>query len=69
MASKQYEAVREFSQTDPRTGVDTDYKIGDPYTGPLDKPYLMDSRGPDGKGPLIAEKTTPVVSDSAPKEK
>lgn len=67
MASKQYEVVRPFSRTDPRTGVDTHFDVGDVFPGPVDKPYFMDVRGPDGKGPLIAEK--PAPADSASKEK
>lgn len=69
MASKQYEVIRPFDRTDPRTGVDTAYQVGDVFPGPVDKPYFLDPRGPDGKGPLIAEKPAPVSTDSASKEK
>lgn len=69
MASKQYEVIRPFSRTDPRTGRDTAYKVGDVYPGPVDKPYLTDALGPDGKGPLIAEQPAPVSPDSTSKEK
>lgn len=60
MPAKQYVVVRRFRRTDKRTGVDTIYVPEKPYTGPVDKPYLLDPKGPDGKGPLIAE-----VADSS----
>jgi hypothetical protein len=78
VAGKQYEVVREFQQTDPKTGVVTNYKVGDAYTGPTDLPYLLDPSGPDGNGPLIAEKSSSssasdssgkASSDSSGKEK
>lgn len=78
MAGKQYEVVRQFQQTDPKSGVVTNYEVGDSYTGPLDLPYLLDPFGPDGQGPLIAEKSSSSVttdssgkasSDSSGKEK
>jgi hypothetical protein len=78
VAGKQYEAIRDFQQTDPRTGVVTSYKVGDAYSGPLDLPYLLDPAGPDGSGPLIAEKSSSssasdssgkASSDSSGKEK
>jgi hypothetical protein len=72
VAGKQYVAIRWFRQTDPRTGNDTIFEVGDPYSGPLDLPYLLDQKGPDGRGPLIAEKSTPTASsasDSGGKEK
>jgi hypothetical protein len=72
---KQYEVLRPFTRTDRRTGFDTDYAVRDVYTGPVDKPYLTSPEGPDGKGPLIAEKSVPdptpatSASDSSNKEK
>lgn len=72
MAGKQYEVIRAFRRTDPRTGADTAYKVGDAYPGPLDKEYLTDEAGPDGLGPLIAEKSTPApapASSDSTKEK
>lgn len=70
MAGKQYEIARFHRRTDPKTGDDTLYEVGEPYSGPLDKPYLLAPGGPDGKGPLIVEKpTTPTSSDSGVKEK
>ena len=77
MAGKQYEVVRAFRQTDPKTGKDTHYEPGDPYSGSVDKPYeyLLDEQGPDGKGPLISEKSSSTdssskaSSDSSGKEK
>lgn len=75
MAGKQdsYVAIRWFSQVDPRTGAVTIFEVDDPYTGSLDLPYLLDQNGPDGKGPLIAVKSTPVPAapsgDSGSKEK
>jgi hypothetical protein len=71
VAGKQYEVIRPFRRTDPRTGVDTMFEVGDVYPGAVDaEPYLLDPGGPDGKGPLIAETATPVTaSDSSRKEK
>lgn len=66
MASKQYEVVRPFRRTDPRTGAESRFEVGDVYPGPVDQPYYTDPRGPDGKGPLIAEKP---ATDPASKEK
>jgi len=65
VAGKQYEVVRAWRRTDPKTGDDTNYAPGDVYDGPVDKPYLLDSQGPDGQGPLIAEKSTPPVAASS----
>jgi hypothetical protein len=60
--SKSYEVVRAWRYVDPRTGEPTDYTPGDPYTGAVDaNPYLLDPAGPDGCGPLIAEKTAKAV--------
>lgn len=68
--SKQYEVIRPFRRTDPRTGFDTHFKVGDAFTGAIDKPYLLDPDGPDGKGSLIAEKSAPPAPiDSSDKEK
>lgn len=58
MAGKEYVVVRKFTRVDPRTGIGTRFKKNDVYDGPLDQSYL-DPAGPDGKGPLLAEKTTP----------
>lgn len=75
MAAKQYEVIRPFQQTNPNTGVVTNYLVGDAYSGPLDLPYLLDPAGPDGQGPLIAEKvsassdSSKTSSDSSGKEK
>jgi hypothetical protein len=64
--SKSYTVVRAWRYVDPRTGAATDYEPGDPYTGATDtNPFLLDPAGPDGRGPLIAEKTTP--DKAAPK--
>lgn len=60
-AIKKYVVVRYFRRSDPRTGADTEYTPETPYTGAVDKPYLLDPRGPDGLGPLIAE-----IVDQAP---
>lgn len=79
MAGKtQYVAIREFRQYDQQTGKPKLYMgNGDElYMGPLDLPYLLDPAGPDGRGPLIAEKSDvvqpapPAASgDSSTKEK
>ena len=57
-------AVRKFHQDLP--GGVTAYEGGgdELYTGPLDLPYLLDPQGPDGQGPLIAEKPTPAPAVS-----
>jgi hypothetical protein len=69
VAGKQYEAIRVWRRTDPRTGADTNYVPGDPYTAPVE-PNMVSPEGPDGKGPVIAEKSTPAISgDSSSKEK
>jgi hypothetical protein len=60
--AKQYEAIREFRLVDPHTGKGTRYVPGDTFDGPVDaNPYLLGDDGPDGGGPLIAEK---VKTDS-----
>lgn len=61
-AAKKYVVLRYFRLTDPRTGVDASFAPGAPYVGAVDNPYLLDSEGPDGKGPLIGE----VVDEPAP---
>lgn len=70
MAGKQYEVVRFHRRTDPKTLDDTIYEVGAHYSGPLDW-YHLDPKGPDGQGPLIAEKSTPLPSsaDSGVKDK
>lgn len=65
MAGKQYKVIRPFRRTDPRTGADTHYDVGDTYSGAADELYLTDSQGPDGQGPLIAE-AAPTSAPSAP---
>lgn len=70
--------LRDWRFQDPRTGAVTDYQANTPYSGPIGNPYLMDPKGPDGKGPCVgeepatpdAEKSTPAPSsDSSNKEK
>lgn len=61
--AKQYKAIRPFIRTNPKTGVDTAYNVGDAYPGPVDKDYLMSAEGPDGRGPLIAEVAVPQIPD------
>lgn len=71
MTAKQYEVVRAWRWTDPQTGKDTHYAVGDPYAGSMDNPHLLDPAGPDGNGPLIAEKSAPDKSaaEKSPPEK
>lgn len=71
MAAKQHAVVRYFRLTDKKTYLDTHWTPSEPYTGPLDNPYLLHPDGPDGKGPLIAELpvTAPASSNSSVKEK
>lgn len=60
VTASKYEVVRPWRYVDPRDGAVTEYAVGDPWDGPTDKnPYLLDPGGPDGAGPLIAEKATP----------
>lgn len=66
VAEKRYEVIRPFRWADPKTGADTHYKVGDVYPGPVNKPYLLDPAGPDGKGPLLLEKTIPTPAPAAP---
>ena len=75
MAAKQFENIRDWRWSD-LTGrsADIHYSIGDPYAGPMDNPFLLDPAGPDGRGPLIAEKLAPASvsaasGDSSVKEK
>lgn len=57
MPAKQYEVVRPFRTVDPRTGASTHYTVGDSFTEPVDtNPYLLSDEGPDGGGPLVADK-------------
>ena len=76
--AKEHVAIRKFHQYDQQTGKPKNYEgTGEEtYTGPLDLPYLLDPAGPDGGGPLIAEKSDvekpdpPAASgDSSTKEK
>lgn len=70
-ASKQYVVLRDFSRVDQKTGEPAYYKQNDPYSGPVDNSYL-DPQGPDGKGPLLAEKPSPTpasTDSSSSKEK
>jgi len=64
--SKSYEVVRAWRYVDPRTGDPTHYQPGDPYTGPVDaNPHLLDPQGPDGCGPLIADKAAEKTAEKA----
>lgn len=57
MATPKYEAIRSFRLVDPRTGKGTQYVPGDAFDGPVDEnPHLLGDDGPDGGGPLIADK-------------
>lgn len=77
-ATKQYEVLRPFRRTDPKTYIDTSFEVGDTYSGPVEDFYL-DPDGPDGNGPLLVDKaaekasdkpsTTPVSGDTSNKEK
>lgn len=35
-----YVVARPFARTDRRTGLDTQYEVGDPYDGPDAEPYV-----------------------------
>jgi hypothetical protein len=65
VAAKQYVVLRSFRRTDRRTGAETRYVAEKPYTGAVDKPYLLDPSGPDGNGPLIAEVVADPISPPA----
>jgi hypothetical protein len=76
--AKEHVAIRKFHQYDQLTGKPKNYEgTGEElYTGSLEYPYLLDPAGPDGRGPLIAEKSDvvqpapPAASgDSSTKEK
>lgn len=68
MPGKQYVVLREFSRVD-KNGESTSYSKDDVYSGPVDASYLG-SNGPDGHGPLVAEKAaTPTPASSDSKEK
>lgn len=66
MAGKQYEVLRPFRRTDRRTGAETFYEVGDLFPGPVDQPYYLDQRGPDGRGALLKEKPAPVAEKATP---
>lgn len=72
MPAKQYEVVRQFRTVDPRTGASTHYTVGDSFAGPVDtNPYLLSDEGPDGGGPLVADKQSlekQRLEQSAPDE-
>lgn len=75
MAGKQFHAIREFRHSHPKTFVDTDLAVGDPYTGPVEDNQIS-PEGPDGQGPVIAETATaekaaptPVAPATSTKEK
>jgi hypothetical protein len=68
VVTAKYEVVRAWRYVNPQDGTATEYAVGDPYDGPTDKnPHLLDPGGPDGVGPLIAEK--PAASKTDTKEK
>lgn len=69
MSAKQYKVIRSFRRTDPRTGDVDSFAVGDPYSGPVDKPYLLAPAGPDGNGPLIAEVQASTTTPSGPSNK
>jgi hypothetical protein len=52
--------LRAFDRLDPRTGEETRFEVGDPYSGPLHERYLTGS-GLDGRtrGPLIGPAASP----------
>lgn len=66
MPAKQYEVLRNFRMTNRRSGAASHHEAGSLYSGPLDNEYLLDPQGPDGKGPLIAEKASPAAEKSTP---
>lgn len=61
---KEFEAIRVWTRVDPNTGAPTNFAIGDPYVGPVDE-CQVSVEGPDGHGPVIAEKSTPAVSSDS----
>jgi hypothetical protein len=66
VAGKQYESIRVWRRVDPKTGEVTDFEVGDPYSGPIDSVYMLSPEGPDGRGPVIAEKSASSVEKSTP---
>jgi hypothetical protein len=68
VAGKQYVVLREFRRVD-KNGEIASYAKNDVYSGPVDATYL-DPSGPDGNGPLVAEKAAaPIPASSDSKEK
>ena len=66
MTAKQYEVIRPFRETNPRSGLDTFYEVGDDHAAPTDKqPHLLAADGPDGRGPLLAEKSVLRAAEKA----
>jgi hypothetical protein len=59
-AKPKYTAIRVFDRTDPKTGKDTHYNIGDPYDGPDPDKYLEWH-----DGALIALNDSPAASAAA----
>lgn len=59
-AKTKYVAIRVFDRTDPKTGKDTHYGIGDPYDGPDPEKYLEWH-----DGALIALDDSPAASAAA----
>lgn len=69
--------ARNWRYTDPQTGAVTKWEKGNPYTGPMNIPWLDDPIGFDKRGPLLepisppapapVEKAVPVNSDSKEK--
>lgn len=65
MAGKQFEVVRDFRHSNPKSPYeDTHYTAGDVYKhDPHD--VQLDDDGPDGHGPVIQEKASPSSGSSS----
>jgi hypothetical protein len=64
VAAKQYDVLRYFRRVDPRTGESQEFQPGDTYSGAVDEEYFLAPAGPDGQGPLLAEKSSTSGSGS-----
>lgn len=64
MAGKQYEVIRDFRHSCPKSYVDTHYSVGDTYTGDVNDNQIADE-GPDGEGPVLREKAASSSSSNA----
>lgn len=63
MAGKQYVVLRDHRRVD-KNGDSTSFKKDDSYSGPVSDADTH-PQGPDGKGPLLGEKSSPASSSAS----